>query len=73
MPSILSKLHLWPLSAIANNFYISNIFFFYGILRKIGHSGSTFGLGVVLCIFFSLAIIYARYLRAQEREISNSI
>lgn len=69
MPSILGKLHLWPLDKIANNFLISNIFFFYGILRKTPHTGSILGLGVIFFIFFSLMFIFKRHLRAQEREI----
>jgi len=69
LPSILNKLHLWPLNVIANNFYISNIFFFYGFIRKVPHTGSVFGLGVIFFVCFSLLYIFVRHLKAQEREL----
>ena len=71
LPSILNRLNIWPLNVIANNFFISNIFFFYGIIRKIPHTGSTFGLGIIFFIFFSLMFIFAQHLRRQEKELKN--
>jgi hypothetical protein len=69
LPNILNKLHLWPLNVIANNFFISNIFFFHGILRKLHTTGASWGLGIIFLIFLSLMLIFTRHLRTQEREI----
>lgn len=69
VPSIVNHLPLGILGKILNNFFISNIFFFYGILRAIPWGGSTYGLGVIYFVFFSLMLIFVRHLWMQEREI----
>jgi len=69
LPSIMNKLPLGFLNKIVNNFLISNIFFFYGILRKLSNTGSTFGLAMIFFMVFSLLGVYSRHLLVQEREI----
>ena len=69
VPSIVNNLPLGIVSKILNNFFISNIFFFYGILREVPAGGSTWGLGAIYFIFFSLMLIFVRHLWAQEHEI----
>jgi len=71
LPSIIARLPLGFLGRIINNFFVSNIFFFYGILRKFKNSGSTYGLGVIFVIFFSLFFIFAHHLYLQEKKIRN--
>ncbi len=50
-------------------FYLSNIFFFNGILGRMHTTGSTWGLGAIYFVFVSLIFIFARHLGAQERKI----
>ena len=70
VPNIIGNLPLGFLGRLFNNFFISNIFFFHGILSRLDTTGSTWGLGMVFIIFFSLIFIFARHLRLQEKEIS---
>ena len=69
VPNIVRILRLGILNKIVNNFFISNIFFFHGILRKLNRSGTIAGLGLIFIIFFSLMLIYAKHLGDQERKI----
>jgi len=69
VPSIVDNLPLGIVSKVLNNFFISNIFFFYGILREVPAGGSTWGLGVIYLVFFSLMLIFIRHLWVQEQEI----
>jgi hypothetical protein len=68
IPNIMNKLPLGIIGKIANNFFISNIFFFHGILRKIPRSGAVAGLGLIFIMFFSLMFIYAKHLGEQEKD-----
>lgn len=70
MPSLIKKLGIGILTKITNNFFISNIFFGYGILRKIGSSGMILGLGTLIFIYLSLIYIYSCYLKEQENELA---
>ena len=69
IPNIASRLPLGFVGSILTNFWSSNIFFFYGVLSRIDHSGNILGLGIIFIVFFSLIIIYARHLGVQEREL----
>ena len=50
-------------------FYIRDIFFFHGILSRLRTTGSTWGLGMIFFVFFSLFFIFVRHLGAQEKAI----
>jgi hypothetical protein len=69
MPNILDKLHLWPLNIIANNFFISNIFFFHGVLKRLHTSGASWGLGLIFIVFFLLSFIFIRHLKIEEEKL----
>lgn len=71
MPNIADKFGLWPFNKIFDNFIFSNIFFFHGALEGLKTTGSSWGLGIVYFIFFSLMMIFARHLKEQEREMDN--
>ncbi|MDD5633945.1 MAG: hypothetical protein PHW46_01555 [Candidatus Omnitrophica bacterium] len=71
VPSIVNGLPLGFVKEIVCDFYISNIFFFYGILNRLNRTGSTFGLAMILVIFFTMIIIFAHHLKIQEREIDH--
>lgn len=65
LPNVFYKIKL----DIMNNFFVSNVFFFHGVLRRWHTTGSTWGLGIIFFVFFSLLIIYARHLHLQECKI----
>jgi hypothetical protein len=69
LPTIVTHLSLGFVGKISNNFLVSNVFFFYGILRKVPAGGATWGLGAVYFVFFSLIVIFTRHLGMQEKKI----
>lgn len=70
-PNILGILEISIVDRIATNFYVSNIFFLYGVLDRVGSTGATWGLGAILVLFSSLVIILAIELHRQERCIAS--
>ena len=67
VPSILK--HVPVVGFVIADTPISNIFFFYGILRNLNTGGTLWGLTLIFCTFFSLMMLFARHLGMQEEEI----
>ncbi|MFC1668260.1 hypothetical protein ACFL1T_02600 [Chlamydiota bacterium] len=68
-PNIINKLGVSFLNGICNNYFISNIFFFHGILKKMNTTGSTWGLLLIFCIFFTLIFLFSYQIGIQERDL----
>jgi len=68
VPSMIE--HIPLIGPVISGSPMSNVFFFYGILHGIKTTGSTWGLGMVFFVFFSLILIFARHLGSQEKIIA---
>ena len=65
LPWILLRL---PVIKILMRTPLNNVFFFYGIVKRLSTTGATWGLGMIYLIFFFMTLMYARALGTHEKR-----